>query len=109
MPTFKQSPGVLLIKGEQFSGSSPDLGQAVLHSPNLTSCLVNINVFTVLSVLHLSLVPQPELSDELELLVQASLLERSPGGGVGLPKVLGNLPVDHLVLSVAHLCKHTVG
>merc|ERR1719412_849527 len=45
----------------------------------------------------------PNSSDELELLVQPSLLERSPGRGVGLPKVLGNLPVDHLVLSVAHL------
>ena len=109
MPTIKQSPGVLLVQGEQFSGSSPDLGQAVLHSPHLASCYhVIIFIYSlVLSVLHLSLVPQPELSDELELLVQPSLLERSPGGGVGLPKVLGNLPVDHLVLSVAHLCKHS--
>ena len=37
---------------------------------------------------HLTLVPQPILSNELELLVETSLLKRPPWGGVHL-RVLG--------------------
>ena len=76
--TLEQSPGVLLLQGEELPGGGPDLGQGVLHPP------------------HLSLVPQPVLPDELQLLVEASLLERSPGGGVGLGVDLGDVPVNHL-------------
>ena len=46
---------------------------------------------------HLSLVPQAELSHQLQLLVKSGLLERSPGSCISLPIVLGNLPVDHAV------------
>jgi len=75
---LEQSPGVLLLQGEEVPGGGPDLGQGVLHSP------------------HLFLVPQPVLADELQLLVEASLLKRSPGGGVGLGVDLGDVPVNHL-------------
>ena len=76
--TLEQSPGVLLLQGEELSGGGPNLGQGVLHPP------------------HLSLVPQPVLTDELQLLVEASLLERSPWGGVGLGVDLRDVPVNHL-------------
>ena len=32
---LKQSPGILLIQGEQLPGSGPDLGQTELDSPDL--------------------------------------------------------------------------
>merc|ERR1719499_447421 len=64
--TLEQSPGVLLLQGQQLSGGRPDLGQGVLHPP------------------HFSLVPQPVLADELELLVEPGLLEGPPGRGVHL-------------------------
>ena len=37
-----------------------------------------------ISMAHLALVPEPILSNELQLLVEASLLERPPWGGVHL-------------------------
>merc|ERR1719315_19560 len=64
--TLEQSPGVLLLQGEELPGGGPDLGQGVLHPS------------------HLPLVPQPVLADELQLLVEPGFLEGSPGGGVGL-------------------------
>ena len=75
---LEQSPGVLLLQGEEVPGGGPDLGQGVLHPP------------------HLSLVPQPILANELQLLVETSLLEGPPGGGVGLGVDLGDVPVNHL-------------
>merc|ERR550525_80963 len=76
--TLEQPPGVLLLQGEQLSGGRPDLGQSVLHPP------------------HFSLVPQPVLADELELLVKPGLLEGPPGGGVGLGVDLRDVAVNHL-------------
>ena len=63
---LEQPLGVLLLEGKKDPGGGPHLGQAVLYSPDLP------------------LVPQPVLSDQLQLLVEAGLLEGSPGGGVGL-------------------------
>ena len=33
--SLEQSPGVLLLQGEKFPGSRPDLGQAILDAPYL--------------------------------------------------------------------------
>merc|ERR1719510_254132 len=77
--SLKQSPGIFLLQSEELPGGCPDLGQSVLDSPDL------------------SLVPQAELSHQLQLLVKSGLLERSPGSCISLPIVLGNLPVDHAV------------
>merc|ERR1712212_1329747 len=57
---------VFFFKSKQLSGSRPDLGQAVLDPPDLP------------------LVPQTVLSNELQLLVQAGLLEGPPRGAVHL-------------------------
>merc|ERR1712038_1485141 len=54
---LEQPLGVLLLEGEEDPGGGPHLGEAVLDAP------------------HLPLVPQPVLSDQLQLLVQPSLLE----------------------------------
>merc|ERR1712045_728400 len=61
---LEQPLGVLLLEGEEDPGGGPHLGEAVLDAP------------------HLPLVPQPVLSDQLQLLVQSSLLEWSPRSGV---------------------------
>jgi len=63
---LKEPLGVLLLESEQLTSSGPDQGQAVLHAPDLT------------------LVPQTVLSNELQLLVETSLLERPPWGRVHL-------------------------
>ena len=34
--TFEEPPGVLLLEGEELPGGGANLGQAVLHAPNLT-------------------------------------------------------------------------
>jgi hypothetical protein len=34
--TFEEPPGVLLLEGEELPGGGADLGQAVLHAPDLT-------------------------------------------------------------------------
>merc|ERR1719356_341230 len=75
--TFKQPSVVLLFKGKQGSGGSTDLGQGVLYSP------------------HLTLVTQTILTNKFQLLVESSLLERSPRSGVGLRTVLDNTIIDH--------------
>jgi len=64
--TLEQPLGVLLLEREEDPSGGPDLGQRVLDPPDLP------------------LVPEPVLSDQLQLLVEASLLEWPPGGGVGL-------------------------
>lgn len=63
-PTFEEPLGVLVVEREQLSGRFTDLGERVLDSP------------------HLALVPQPVLADELELLVETLLLERTSGRNV---------------------------
>ena len=64
---------------------------------------MNIQIeLDVLIIFYLSLVLESVFSDQLELLVETGLLERSPGSGECLPVVLGNFPVDHLVLSNKH-------
>ena len=54
---LEQAARVLLLEGEQISGGLADLGERVADAP------------------HLLLVAQAELADELELLVEALLLE----------------------------------
>merc|ERR1712079_717980 len=54
--SLEQPPGVFLLQGEQLTSSLTDVGKNQLHSP------------------HLTLVPQTEFTDQLQLLVQASLL-----------------------------------
>merc|ERR1719150_1113111 len=78
--TFEKTFGVLLLQSEQFPGGRTDLGEAVLDPP------------------YLPLVPEPVLSNELELLVKASLLERSPGCGVVLAVLSRDSMVHHLDL-----------
>jgi hypothetical protein len=34
--TFEEPPGVLLLESEELPGGGADLGQAVLHAPDLT-------------------------------------------------------------------------
>ena len=55
-----------------------------------------------MNIMYLSLVLESVFSDQLKLLVETGLLERSPGCGECLPVILGNFPVDHLVLSNKH-------
>merc|ERR1719333_1727451 len=57
--SLEQSLGILLLKSQQSSGSRPDLGQAVLDSPDFT------------------LVSQTIFSNEFQLLVKTGFLERS--------------------------------
>ena len=76
--TLEQPLGVLLLEGEEDSGGGPHLGQGVFHPPDLP------------------LVPQPVLSNELQLLVETSLLEGPPGGRVGLGVDLWDAAVNHL-------------
>ena len=54
---LEQTSRVLLVEGEQLSGGLADLGQRVAYAP------------------HFVLVAQTELADELQLLVEALLLE----------------------------------
>ena len=63
---LEESLGVLLVQGQQLTSGLPDLGQSVLHPP------------------HLTLVPQPKLTDQLQLLVQSLLLERTTRSNVRL-------------------------
>lgn len=58
--SLEETARVLLLERQQLSGGRSDLGEGVLDSP------------------HLPLVPQAVLADELQLLVQASLLEGTP-------------------------------
>ena len=53
---------------------------------------------------YLSLVFKTVFSDKFQFLVEASLLERSPGSWVSLPIVLGKFSVDHFVPQ-ARFCK----
>ena len=55
--TFKESSWLLLVECEQFSGGLSDLGEGELDAP------------------HLTLVTQTILADNLQLLVEAFLLE----------------------------------
>ena len=63
--TFEQTPRVFLIQRQQLPGSLSDLGQGELDPPDLT------------------FVPEPVLADQLQLLVEAGLLEGSPRGHIG--------------------------
>merc|ERR1719391_710288 len=76
--TLKQSAAIFFLQCQQVSGSRSDFGQAVLNPPDLT------------------LVPETIFSDQLQLLVQSSLLERPPGSSVVLGILHGNTSVHHL-------------
>ena len=68
-----------------------------LSRPAIVSQSVIVMLVLAWQYRHLSLVPQAELSHQLQLLVKSGLLERSPGSCISLPILLGNLPVDHAV------------
>jgi len=80
--SFEEAAGFLLVQGEELTGSLTDVGQDELHSPDLT------------------LVAESELADQLQLLVEASLLEGTPGCGVGLTVNVRNTSVHHPELGV---------
>jgi hypothetical protein len=65
---FEETLGVLLVEGEELTGSTTDLGQSQTDSPDLT------------------LIAQAILADELQLRVKSGRLERSPRdtGGLGV-------------------------
>lgn len=75
--TFKQSLGVLLFQGQQLTSSLPDPRQRVLDPP------------------HLALVPQSVFTNDLQFLVQASLLEGPARSDVGLGEDRGYTVVHH--------------
>lgn len=74
--TFEETPLGLVLKGEEISSSLTDLGQSVLDPPDL------------------SLVPETVLSDQLQLLIETGLLERTTWGRVDL-RVVGRDAVVH--------------
>merc|ERR1719412_1619329 len=75
--TLEQALGVLLLECEELPGGGADLGQAVLHPPDLP------------------LVPQSVLANQLQLLVQPGLLEGPAWGGVHLALHSGHASVHH--------------
>lgn len=58
---LENSTGIALLKGEQRTGSIPDLGQLHLHTPKL------------------ALIAKPIFSDQLQLSIQTLLLVRTAG------------------------------
>lgn len=60
--TLEESPGVLLLQGQQLSGGLSDFGEGELHSPDL------------------ALVAETELSDEAEFIIEPFLLVGSSWG-----------------------------
>ena len=91
--TFEETPLGLVLKGEEISSSLTDLGQSVLDPPDL------------------SLVPETVLSDQLQLLIETGLLERTTWGRVDL-RVVGRDAVVHhrerpIILLSGQNCKKT--
>jgi len=78
--SLEQPAGILLVQGEELTGSLTDVGKDQLDPP------------------HLTLVPETELADQLQLLIETSLLERTPGGREDLGAILLNARVYHLGL-----------
>jgi len=79
---FEQPAGILLVQGEKLTGGLTDVGEHQLDPPYFT------------------LVAEAELTDEFQLLVETSLLKRTPWGREDLGTVLLNASVYHLGLSV---------
>merc|ERR1719393_935276 len=79
--TLKQALGILLIEGEQHSRSLADAGQRQLNAPAL------------------ALVLEAELANELHLIVQALLLERTAWRPRGLAVVAQEGAVRHAASS----------
>jgi len=77
---LEQPAGVLLVQGQELTGGLADVGEHQLDPPDLT------------------LVAQTELADQLQLLVETSLLERTPWGREDLGAILLNARVYHLGL-----------
>jgi len=78
--TFEQPAGILLLQGEELTGSLTDVGKDQLDPPYFT------------------LVAETELTNELQLLVETSLLERTSWGREDLGTVLLDASVYHLGL-----------
>lgn len=77
--TLEQTLVVLLLQSQQLTGSLADLGQRVLDAP------------------HLALVAESEVTDDLQLLVQAGLLVRTTRRHVRLGEYRRGTTVHHLV------------
>lgn len=75
--TFKQSLGLLLVKGQQLTGSLADLSKSVLDPPDLT------------------LVAETILANDFQLLVESGLLEGPSGGDISLAVYRGYAAVHH--------------
>lgn len=78
--TLEQPAGILLLQGEELTGSLTDVGKHQLDPPYFT------------------LVTESELTDELQLLVETSLLEWTSWGREDLGTVLLDASVYHLGL-----------
>lgn len=70
--TLEQAAGVLVLEGQELTGSTTDVGQGVTNAPDL------------------ALVAETVLTNELELLVETGGLEGTTGDLVGLGTVLGS-------------------
>jgi len=77
---LEQPAWVLLLQGEEFTGSLADVGEHQLDPP------------------HLTLVTETELTDQLQFLIETSLLERTPWGREDLGAILLDARVYHLGL-----------
>jgi len=75
--TLEQTAGVLFVQGQELTGGLADVGKDQLDPPDFT------------------LVAKAELTDQLQLLVQTSLLERTAGGRKDLGAVLLDATVNH--------------
>jgi len=78
--SFEQPAGVLLIQGEELTGSLTDVGKDQLDPPDLT------------------LVAETELTDQLQFLIETSLLEWTPWGREDLGAILLDARVYHFGL-----------
>jgi len=74
---LEQPPGILLVKGQEFTGRLPDVGQDELDPPDL------------------ALVAEPKLADKLQLLVETGLLEGPAWGREDLGGLFGDTTVHH--------------
>ncbi len=80
---LKKPLGVLLVESEETTGSLTDVGEHVLHAPDL------------------ALAAESVLAAELELLVEALLLEGATGGLERLGRIAAGRALGHLYVFVS--------
>jgi len=78
--SFEQPAGILLLQGEELTGSLTDVGKDQLDPPDLT------------------LVTETELTNQLQFLIETSLLKWTPWGREDLGAILLDARVYHLGL-----------